>query len=63
MKSGSVKDKQESDFDLEDFTEIMEKLQLENALNDKKREIKKLKKVPEGGDEDYKDNFLIKFLD
>jgi len=53
MKSGSVKDKQESDFDLEDFTEIMEKLQLENAINDKKREIKKLKKVPEGGDEDY----------
>jgi len=42
MKSGSVRDKQEEEFDLEDFSEIVEKIKLDGAIEDKKRTIRKL---------------------
>lgn len=41
----------------------MEKIQLNSIVEDKKRKINKLIKKDEAGDMDYKDNFLIKFLD
>ena len=63
MKSGSVRDKKDSDFDLEDFTEIMEKIYLEGAIEDKRREVRSLKRAPDGSNDNYKESFLIKFLD
>lgn len=44
LKSGSVRDNNDSDFDLEDFADIMEKIQLESAIENKKRNITQLKK-------------------
>ena len=43
MKSGSVRDQKEDDFDLEDFGDIMEMIQLQGKLEEKKREVKKIK--------------------
>jgi len=61
MKSGSVKwNPNDDSFDLEDFDDIVEKIQLESVLEDTKRIVSKVK--TEKNDE-YKDNFLIKFFE
>jgi len=61
MKSGSVKGNPNDDsFDLEDFDDIVEKIQLESVLEDTKRIVSKVK--TEKNDE-YKDSFLIKFFE
>ena len=44
LKSGSVKGNPNDDsFDLEDLDDLMEKIQLESAIEDKRREIRKVK--------------------
>ena len=45
MKSGSVRDKKEDSFDLEDFDEIMEKINLDKTVAEKKRDVKQIKKA------------------
>ena len=60
LKSGSVRDAKEDSFDLEDFDEIVEKIQLESAIHEQKRSVRQVLKQDE---EDYKDSFLIKFFE
>ena len=60
MKSGSVRDPKDDSFDLEDFEDIMEKIQLDGALEEKKQVIKKTRKQD---NDEFKDNFLVKFLE
>lgn len=44
LKSGSVRGKDNDDsFDLEDIDDLIEKIQLESAIEDKRREIRKVK--------------------
>lgn len=41
----------------------MEKIQLEGAIEEKRREVRNLKRAPDGSNDNYKESFLIKFLD
>jgi len=43
MKTGSVRDPKDDSFDLEDFDDIMEKIQLQGMLEEKKRIVKQIK--------------------
>ena len=63
LKTGSVRDKNDDSFDLEDFDEIMEKINLDKVLEEKKSTVRKLKKTTNEGTADYKENFLIKFFE
>jgi len=47
MKSSSVRDAKEDSFDLEDFEDIMEQIQLQGALEEKKRQVRKVNQVRE----------------
>ena len=60
VKTGSVRDAKDDSFDLEDFEDIMEKIQLDGALEEQQRVIKKVRKTD---NDDYKDNFLVKFFE
>ena len=61
MKSSSVRGGNDS-FDLEDFEDIMEKIQLDGAIELQKKSMRKLTTANEDPDA-YKDNFLIKFFE
>ena len=39
LKSGSVRGGNDSDFDLEDFDDVMEKIQLDGAIEMEKRKV------------------------
>ncbi len=56
FKSGSMRDPKEDSFDLEDFGEVVESIQLQSALEEQKRMIGKVKEEKEDG---YKDCFLV----
>lgn len=62
MKSGSVRGGNNDSFDLEDFEDIMEKIQLDGAIELQKKSMRKLTTANEDPDA-YKDNFLIKFFE
>ena len=36
---------------------------MEGAIEDKRREVRNLKRAPDGSNDNYKESFLIKFLD
>ena len=61
--SASVRDQQEDDFDLEDFTDIAEAIQLQGVLEEKRRQIRKIKQPKESRVDKPNDNFLINFLE
>ena len=61
IASSSQRDPLNDDsFEMEDWDDIMEKIQLDAAIEDKKRQVRKIK--PDV-DDSYKDNFLIQFLE
>lgn len=59
MKTGSVRDKNDDSFDLEDFDDIVEKIKLDAALEEQRQAMRKAKRE----DDDYKESFLIKFFE
>jgi len=60
IKTGSIRDARDNSFDLEDFDDVMEKIQLEGAIEEKRRMVSRVLQKDETS---YKDNFLVKFFE
>ena len=61
VKGSSVRDPKDDSFDLEDFEDVMEQIELQGALAEKKRMVSKVNLQEE--EKDYKDSFLVKFFE